>query len=118
MSNSSNQSAKFHNEVTVRTPYCLWLTRTAEKAQKNLDKPLRQKLKMALEGLAYAPRQQGEQLKEPLSCVLAHHVKYQGVEWRIAYQIDEEARRVVIVMIGPHENFYKSLKRLIYSFFK
>jgi mRNA-degrading endonuclease RelE of RelBE toxin-antitoxin system len=44
-------------------------------------------------------------------------VKYQGVEWRIAYQIDEEAHRVVIVMIGPHENFYKSLKRLIDAWF-
>jgi mRNA-degrading endonuclease RelE of RelBE toxin-antitoxin system len=98
-------------------PYGLCLTRTAEKAQKNLDKPLRLKLKAALEGLAYAPRLQGEQLKEPLSAVLAHHVKYQGVEWRIAYKIDEEAKRVVIVMIGPHENFYKALKRLLDSFF-
>lgn len=99
------------------SPYHLLLTRTAEKAQKNLDKPLRLKLKAALEGLMVAPRQQGEQLKDPLSTLLAHHVKYQGIEWRIAYQIDEEAHRVVIVMIGPHENFYKSLKRLIDAWF-
>jgi mRNA interferase RelE/StbE len=99
------------------SPYHLLLTRTAEKAQKNLDKPLRLKLKAALEGLLFAPRQQGEQLKDPLSTLLAHHVKYQGIEWRIAYQIDEEARRVVVVMIGPHENFYKSLKRLIDAWF-
>jgi mRNA interferase RelE/StbE len=97
--------------------YHVLLTRTAEKAQKNLDKPLRLKLKAALEGLMVSPRQQGEQLKEPLSTLFAHHVKYQGIEWRIAYQVDEAARSVVIVMIGPHENFYKSLKRLIDAWF-
>jgi mRNA interferase RelE/StbE len=104
-------------KTMTASPYHLLLTRTAEKAQKNLDKPLRLKLKAALEGLLFAPRQQGEQLKDPLSTLLAHHVKYQGIEWRIAYQIDEEARRVVVVMIGPHENFYKSLKRLIDAWF-
>ena len=92
-------------------PYAVLLTRTAEQAQKRLDKPLRLKLLEALQALAHSPHTLGEALKQPLTGVRSHHIKYKGLEWRIAYQVDEAAQRVLILLIGPHENFYRSLKQ-------
>ena len=93
----------------------LVLTRTADKAQRKLDKPLRVKIKQALMQLVSDPEALGEKLKQPLTMFYSHHVKYKGKEFRIAYQIDAAAELVVIMLIGPHENFYRSLKNLAYA---
>lgn len=82
-------------------------------AQKKLDKPLRRMLKAALERLAMAPGELGEQLRQPLSMLHSHHLRYQGLEWRIAYHIREEVKVVYVVLIGPHENFYRRVKKLL-----
>jgi len=82
------------------------------KAQKKWDKPLRLKLKAALERLAFDPIALGEQLRQPLTMLRSHHVRYQGLEWRIAYQINDDNKVVYVVLIGPHENFYNRVKKL------
>ncbi|XVJ51993.1 MAG: hypothetical protein HEQ32_07955 [Vampirovibrio sp.] len=91
-------------------PYPVLLSRSAVAAQKNMDTPLRLALKSALERLAQDPTGLGEQLKQPLSMLRSHHLRYKGREWRIGYLLQEDTRVIYVVLIGPHENFYRSLK--------
>src|SRR5262245_4751262 len=93
----------------------LFLTRTADKSQKKLDKPLREKVKAALMEIMTNPLLKGEKLSQPLSMVYSHHIKYQGKEFRIAYQYEQDSDCVVVLLIGPHENFYKRVKNLVYA---
>jgi len=93
----------------------LFLTKTADKAQKKLDKPLREKIKLALMEILTNPTQKGEKLSQPLTMVYSHHLKYQGLEFRIAYQYCRDADCVYVLLIAPHENFYKRVKNLVYA---
>lgn len=95
--------------------WTLYLTRTADKAQKNMDKPLRMLIRDALLRLCQNPERLGERLSQPLTSVFSHHITYKGKEFRIAYQLSPETESVVILLIGPHENFYKKLKNLLYA---
>jgi mRNA interferase RelE/StbE len=95
--------------------YEVLLTRTADKAQRKLDKPLRLRIRDALVHLAMDPKALGEALTSPLSSIFTYHLNYHGKEYRIAYQIQAEAEAVWVLLIGPHENFYRSLKQLVYS---
>lgn len=95
--------------------HALFLTRTADKSQRKLDKPLRLKIRDALMRIVKDPENLGEQLTTPLSQVFSHHIKYKGKEFRIAYRIQDESQTVVILLIGPHENFYRKLKQLVYA---
>ncbi|MDX2085716.1 MAG: type II toxin-antitoxin system RelE/ParE family toxin [Candidatus Melainabacteria bacterium] len=103
------------NASVAVTAHSLFLTRTADKAQKKLDKPLRLLIKHALDAICQNPMRQGERLTQPLGSVYSHHVKYQGREFRIAYQLDADSGCVLVLLIGPHENFYRSLKNLLYA---
>ncbi len=93
----------------------LYLTKTADKSQRKLDKPLREKVKAALMDILTNPTRKGEKLSQPLSTVYSHHIKYQGKEFRIAYQYEEDQDVVCILLIGPHENFYRRVKNLLYA---
>ena len=93
----------------------LFLTNTADKSQRKLDKPLRERIKQALLQIVANPRTNGEKLSQPLTMVYSHHVKYQGKEFRIAYQYAEEQDIIYILLIAPHENFYKRVKNLVYA---
>lgn len=88
------------------------LTRTAYRSQRKLDKPLREKIKASLLHIARAPEDVGEKLSMPLEGIYSHHIKYKGNEFRIAYVIQPDTQSVVIILMGPHENFYKKLKGL------
>lgn len=93
----------------------VYLTKTADKGQKKLDKPLRGMIRDALMKISQAPEAVGERLTSPLTSVFSHHIKYQGKEFRIAYQVFPEQESVIILLIGPHENFYKKLKNMLYA---
>ncbi|MEM0950683.1 MAG: type II toxin-antitoxin system RelE/ParE family toxin [Cyanobacteria bacterium P01_H01_bin.74] len=114
------------SSLQERTPDCIsydtqpitwqvFLTNTADKAQRKMDKPLRVKIKDAVLSLSHNPELQGEQLSQPLTNVYSRHIKYKGKEFRVAYQIVQETNSVIILLIGPHENFYKKLKNFIYA---
>jgi len=89
------------------------LTNTANKSQKNLDKPLRQRILESLDFIAQNPEKSGEKLVSPLTNIYSHHIKYKGKEVRIAYMIGLEEKVVYILLIAFHENFYKKLKSII-----
>jgi mRNA-degrading endonuclease RelE of RelBE toxin-antitoxin system len=95
--------------------HSIFLTRTADKAQRKMDKPLRIRIRDSIVRIAESPESLGERLSQPLTNVYSHHITYQGQEYRIAYQIDGDTQNVVILLIGPHENFYKRLKSLLYA---
>lgn len=59
--------------------------------------------------------------KDPNSCkpltgkfkeVLKYPLQFNGVNYRIAFEIYEEEKLVGIIHIGTRENFYKELKRI------
>lgn len=93
----------------------LFLTRTADKSQRKLDKPLREKIKQALLDIVSQPTRKGERLSQPLTMVYSHHVTYQGKEFRIAYQYSAETDCVIVLLIASHENFYRRVKNLVYA---
>src|SRR5271170_3568933 len=93
--------------------WSLYLTRTADKAQRKLDKQLRIRIKEALLRLMEDPENLGERLSQPLTSVMSYHINYQGKEFRIGYYLCLETEQIVILLIGPHENFYRKLKNLI-----
>jgi len=95
--------------------WTLFLTRTADKGQRKLDKPLRIAIRDALLKLCADPEHLGERLSQPLTSVFSHHLTYKGKEFRIAYQLSPETESVVVLLIGPHENFYRKLKNLLYG---
>jgi len=93
----------------------LFLSRTADKSQRKLDKPLREKVKQALLDILTNPQNKGERLSQPLTMVYSHHLKHQGKEFRIAYQYEQDSDCVFVLLIAPHENFYKRVKNLLYA---
>ncbi|HEY9745040.1 MAG TPA: type II toxin-antitoxin system RelE/ParE family toxin [Oculatellaceae cyanobacterium] len=95
--------------------WTIFLTRTADKCQRKLDKPLRVIIRDSLARLAQDPEHLGERLSQPLTSVFSHHITYKGKEFRIAYQLSPETESVVVLLIGPHENFYRKLKNLLYA---
>ena len=99
----------------MKKRHSIFLTRTADKSQRKLDKPLRCLIRDALQRLEEDPEQLGERLSSPLTSVYSHHITYQGKEYRIAYQIFHDTETVMIILIGPHENFYRKLKQYLYA---
>lgn len=91
----------------------IFLTNTANKSQKKLDKPLRIKIRDSLLEIAEDPENTGEKLTSPLTNIYSHHIKYTGKEFRVAYTIDLENNIVIIHLIAAHENFYRRLKVLM-----
>lgn len=89
--------------------FSIFLSNTADKSQKKLDKPLRLKIKDSLLEIAENPEKAGEKLSSPLTDIYSHHIKYKGKEFRIAYTIDSSNFIIVILLIAAHENFYRRL---------
>lgn len=92
------------------------LTKRADKSSRRFDKALRLRILSALQEIQLQPETTGEKLSSPLTGVYAYRLTYQGKEYRIAYQICPAVNRIVILMIGSHENFYKRLQKFLYAF--
>ena len=111
----SNGAGQPDGRLASVSQWTLFLTRTADKCQRKLDKPLRIAIRDALVRLCQDPEHLGERLSQPLTSVFSHHITYKGKEFRIAYQLSPETESVVVLLIGPHENFYRKLKNLLYA---
>lgn len=107
-----SEASRHVGDSTMSSAMQLYLTRTANRSQRKLDKPLRQKIAQSLLSIAKNPEETGEKLSMPLEGLYSHHIKYKGKEFRIAYLIQPDTKAVIIVLIGPHENFYKKLRGL------
>lgn len=87
----------------------------AEKFIKKLkEKPLRQKVKTALEQIQTNPYI-GEMKKGDLSNIYGFDVFYHNINYEISYKIYEEKSIITVILIGTRENFYQELKKYLKS---
>lgn len=47
--------------------------------------------------------------------IRVHKFKFFTLQILIAYEIDEKKNQIIIYLIGPHENFYRDLKKYLKS---
>ena len=64
----------------------------------------------AIETIAAAPLV-GERKKGDLASLLVFKFRSQGQLYLLGYSLDEAVRLVYLEAVGPHENFYRDLKR-------
>ena len=77
------------------------------------EKPLKEVYKKALPDISKDPYI-GQQKRGDLSSVYGFDVRYRGVNYEIAYTINEiNGKKVVVLLAETRENFYEELKRYI-----
>ena len=64
----------------------------------------------AIETVAQTPLV-GERKKGDLASLLVFKFRSQGQLYLLGYSLDETVRLVYLEAVGPHENFYRDLKR-------
>ena len=53
----------------------------------------------------------GVMKKGDLSDVRVHKFKILGQEHLLAYSVDKQKQKIILLALGTHENFYRDLKR-------
>ena len=81
-------------------------TRTAKRMHPNVAKATHE----AIAGLAKDPTL-GEGKKSDLEFFSVYKFHVLDVQYLLAYLVNEEAKEIVLMTVGPHENFYRDLKR-------
>lgn len=64
----------------------------------------------AVEVVAASPAA-GERKKGDLAELLVYKFRSQGQLYLLGYSLDDQVRLVYLEAVGPHENFYRDLKR-------
>lgn len=93
-------------------PHAIEMTRAAHRVYKKLDRPVQERLRAELEKVAAAPKAASLLRGLPLA-VRSHHFTQKGVHWRVAYTVDDDSAKVIVVLLGVRENFYDRLRRLL-----
>lgn len=53
----------------------------------------------------------GERKKGDLADLFVHKFRSQGQLYLLGYTLDDQVRLVYLEAVGPHENFYRDIKR-------
>lgn len=85
-------------------------TPTFSRAVKKLHPNQKKALDKALRLLSESPTK-GEPKVGDLAGIFIYKYKSENLEWLIAYRILSKSHLKLLV-VGPHENFYRNLKRL------
>jgi len=81
-----------------------------------LDKPvIREILNKHLLILLKDPIKTGDELIGELTGIYSYHFKFNRIQYRIAYIIEEVNQKILILSIAKRESFYQILKRRIKS---
>lgn len=91
-------------------PFSPLQTRRFARQYKKLHDKIAADVDAAVLAVCRAPRS-GERKKGDLSQLWVHKFKSQGQLYLLGYTLDEGVRLVYLEAIGPHENFYRDLKR-------
>lgn len=76
------------------------------------DKKLKMKFKDAVSAISENPYI-AEEKRGDLSGFRSYDVRYNGVNYEMAYKIYEiDGKKVVVILAGTRENFYEELKRI------
>jgi hypothetical protein len=86
----------------------IYQSRSFEKKVKKMLKQEKEILDQEVRVIAQAPSA-GEEKKGNLAGVLVHKFKIQTIQYLLAYR--RVGQDLELVMIGPHENYYRDLKR-------
>jgi mRNA-degrading endonuclease RelE of RelBE toxin-antitoxin system len=54
----------------------------------------------------------GEQLHGEFKRFYSLHMKFQNVQYRVGYEINEQRKEVIVRAVGVRENFYKRLEEM------
>ncbi|MBM4402586.1 MAG: type II toxin-antitoxin system RelE/ParE family toxin [Candidatus Cloacimonetes bacterium] len=92
--------------------YKLEITPSAHKFIKKLPKNIRQKIYEESYKILINPYV-SEKLHGELRDCRSHNFRFRGVWYRVAYVVDEEKKKIVVVFAGTREGFYKRLQHLI-----
>jgi mRNA interferase RelE/StbE len=91
----------------------LFNSKAARYFKKIKEKQLRKAYKEALKEISEDPYI-GQPKRGDLSGIYGYDVRYQGTNYEIAYTINEvNGKKVIVLLAGTRENFYKQLKGYI-----
>jgi mRNA interferase RelE/StbE len=90
--------------------YSLKQTRRFARAYKKLHDNVAADVDDATEVVAADPTV-GERKKGDLADLFAYKFRSQNQLYLLGYTVDDEVRLVYLEAVGPHENFYRDLKR-------
>jgi mRNA-degrading endonuclease RelE of RelBE toxin-antitoxin system len=90
--------------------YGLQQTRRFARAYKKLHDKVAADVDAATEVVAADPTV-GERKKGDLTQLLVYKFRSQGQLYLLGYTLDDAVRLVYLEAVGPHENFYRDLKR-------
>ena len=90
--------------------YEVFQTRRFARQYKKLDDNVATDVDSAVRTIAGKPAI-GERKKGDLADLLVYKFRSQGQLYLLGYTLDEAVQLVYLEAIGPHENFYRDLKR-------
>ena len=90
--------------------YGLKQTRRFARAYKKLHDNVAADVDAAIEVVAADPTA-GERKKRDLADLLVYKFRSQNQLYLLGYTVDDSVRLVYLEAVGPHENFYRDLKR-------
>lgn len=92
--------------------YEVLFSSAAERYFKKLrERKLKEAYKDALRKISQDPYV-GQAKRGDLAGVYSYNVRYEGINYEIAYRIyEEDGKKVVVLLAGTRENFYEELKR-------
>lgn len=86
----------------------IFQSRSFENAVKKLRKQEKEVVDQEIRNIADDPKI-GEEKNGDLKGIYVHKFKIKGAEYLLAYKMTVED--LELIMIGPHENYYRDLKR-------
>lgn len=90
--------------------YAVVQTRRFARAYKRLHGNLVAEVDRAVARVAADPSI-GEQKRGDLAALRVHKFRALGQLWLLGYSVDDTVRLIYLEAVGPHENFYRDLKR-------
>ena len=90
--------------------YSVEQTRRFARQYKKLQDNVAVAVDTAVEAIAGDPAI-GERKKGDLASLLVYKFHSKGQLYLLGYTVDERVRLVYLEAVGPHENFYRDLKR-------
>ena len=90
--------------------YTLKQTRRFARAYKKLHETIAVDVDRAAEIVAAEPTV-GDRKKGDLSDLFVYKFRSQTQLYLLGYTLDDEVRLIYLEAVGPHENFYRDLKR-------
>lgn len=85
-------------------------TRRFARQYKKLHDNVATDVDQAVAGIATEP-DRGEPKKGDLAALMVVKFRSQGQLYLLGYTVDDTVRLVYLEAVGPHENFYRDLKR-------